>query len=282
MPLTLEQTNLLIAVLGIKVPPAILEQKALEEKFRKREADVGARGEEMKQRSDGAKLQALFTQAGTAAKGKDFTGGLKLLDQVEAGLALPDPAEEFRKRAAEIEARSGEMAQRSDGATLKVLSDQAATEAAGNDFAAAMKLFDQVEAGLNAPDVPPPPPPTPASLPVWRDAKDAVDAQCGQLYDQLKRVGLPVLMEAANQIENVLGGYRTKLVVALTNYDGAAGDAKEKARTAALNIVSAYQDTIPNDSHVIAADTNPFGVQVTIRATLGAALDRLRQQLSSN
>ncbi len=343
MPLTLEETNLLIAVLGIKVPPAVLEQKVLEEKFRKREAEVAARSGEMQQRSDGSKLQGLFNQAGTVAKGKDFAAALKLLDQVEAGLAMPDPADEyrmreaeignrsgemkqrgdgakilelfgqaaaaaaandfaaaeklldqveaglaqpdpaeaFRKRAAGIKARSGEMTQRNDGAKLKDLFDQAAIAAAGDDFAAAMNLLIQVEAGLSAPDAPPPPPPTPSALAVWRDAKDAVDAQCGQLYDKLKRVGLPVLIEAANQIENVLGGYRTKLVVALTNFDGAAGDAKEKARTAAIEVIGAYQDSIPNDIHVIAADSNPFGVQVTIRETLGAALNRLRQQLSS-
>ena len=116
MPLSLEETNLLIAVLGIKVPPAVLEQKALEEKFRKRDAEVAARTGEMQQRSDGAKLRELCNRAAAAAKGKDFAAGLKLLDQVEAGLASPDPAEEFRKRSAEVGARGGEIEGRSDGA----------------------------------------------------------------------------------------------------------------------------------------------------------------------
>jgi hypothetical protein len=64
-------------------------------------------------------------------------------------------------------------------------------------------------------------------------------------------------------------------------YDGAGGPAKEKARAAALSAVKRYQTTLANDAHVTAADTNPFGVVVTVRTTLGAALAALQGQLSA-
>jgi hypothetical protein len=120
-----------------------------------------------------------------------------------------------------------------------------------------------------------------AALPVWQEAKEAVDAQLGQLYDTLKRGGIPVFETAANQIEGVLAGYRTGLVKALAEYDGASGGAKEKARANALQVVADYQARIPKDKHIIAADTNPFGVNVTARETLGAALAGLSKQLTS-
>jgi hypothetical protein len=119
------------------------------------------------------------------------------------------------------------------------------------------------------------------ALPVWQEAKEAVDAQLGQLYDKLKRGGIPVFETAANQIEGVLAGYRTGLVKALTEYDVASGGAKEKARANALQVVADYQARIPKDKHIIAADTNPFGVNVTARETLGAALAGLSKQLTS-
>jgi hypothetical protein len=119
------------------------------------------------------------------------------------------------------------------------------------------------------------------ALPVWREAKEAVDAQLGQLYDTLKREGIPVFVTAANQIEGVLAGYRTGLVKALTEYDVASGGAKERARVNALRVVADYQARIPQDKHVIAADTNPFGVKVTAREILGAALAGLSKQLTS-
>jgi len=120
-----------------------------------------------------------------------------------------------------------------------------------------------------------------AALPVWQEAKEAVDAQLGQLYDKLKREGIPVFVTAANQIEGVLASYRTGLVKALAEFDGASGGAKEKARANALQVVADYQARIPKDKHIIAADTNPFGVQVSARETLGAALAGLSKQLTT-
>jgi hypothetical protein len=202
--------------------------------------------------------------------------GVKVPDAI---LAEKTRAEEFRTRQDKIIAEAGS---KPADWRLKANFDQViknAAQAAGQkQFDAAFKLLDQAGLLLQQPDSIP----TPPALLVWQEAKESVDAQLGQLYDKLKRVGLPVLEEAANQIEGVLAGYRTKLVTALTEYDQAAGSAKEEARTKALQVVSAYQTNIPNDKHIIAADTNPFGIQVAIRKTLGSALADLSKQLASS
>jgi hypothetical protein len=120
-----------------------------------------------------------------------------------------------------------------------------------------------------------------AALAIWGDAKDQVDQQLNTLYDVLKQTGIPVLTEVAGQIESVLENYRVGLISTLMEYDRAGGAAKEKARAAALSAVNQHQTTLANDAHVTAADTNPFGVAVTVRTTLGAALTALQGRLSA-
>ena len=201
------------------------------------------------------------------------------------GLKVPVEIITERKRAEEIAARREKVvAARANkpadwrfNADFDTLLKRSSAAGDQKQFDPAIKLLEEAEQLLQRPDAPPAPP----ALPIWRDARDAVDDQLRQLYDKLKKAGIPVLDQAANQIENVLGGYRTKLVIALNEYDNAAGEAKIKARSSALQVVTAWQASIPNDTHVIAADTNPFGVKVTIRETLGTALTGLHKQLTS-
>lgn len=114
---------------------------------------------------------------------------------------------------------------------------------------------------------------------VWTDAKEAVDRQLNGLYSVLRKTGLPVLGQVADEIENVLGGFRTGMVAALMEYDRSQGPARETARQTALKVVADYRARLPADKHVIAADTNPFGVAISIRDTLGRALASLEQRL---
>jgi hypothetical protein len=116
---------------------------------------------------------------------------------------------------------------------------------------------------------------------IWNDAKEDVDHQLDGLYQRLRKTGIPVLGEIAGEIENVLGKFRTGLITALMNFDQASGQAKDAARANALKTVEDYKRAIPADKHVIAADTNPFQVPITVRQTLGAALDRLSQRLAA-
>jgi hypothetical protein len=116
---------------------------------------------------------------------------------------------------------------------------------------------------------------------VWNDAKETVDQQLNSLYGLLKKTGLPVLNEVANEIESVLGKYRVALTTALMTYDGASEKTRDAARVSALKAIAVYKQLLPADKHVIAADTNPFRVPVTIRATLGKALDTLASRLET-
>jgi hypothetical protein len=116
---------------------------------------------------------------------------------------------------------------------------------------------------------------------LWGGAKDAVDQQLGALYTKLRKTGLPVLGKVADEIEAVLGNFRVGLTTALMNYDAATGPKREAARIAALKMVEDYKSRLATDKHVIAADTNPFGVQVTARTTLGKALDTLSARMQS-
>jgi len=116
---------------------------------------------------------------------------------------------------------------------------------------------------------------------LWTKASDAADSQLKQLYETLRRPGHPVLTAAAERIEATLNGYRTGLTDELMDYDGSTGPARDAARQKALQTVDTYKATIAIDNHVIAAENNLFGVPVSIRATWDAALDSIKQRLTS-
>jgi hypothetical protein len=117
---------------------------------------------------------------------------------------------------------------------------------------------------------------------VWQGAKDNADAQLGRLYDVLRGSGLPLLGEVAGEIEDTLEAFRVSLVTTLMSFDRATGDNRESARTAALKAVADARTKLSTDSRVLAADSNPFGVPISLQATLGNALEQLQHQLQPN
>src|SRR5262245_42984069 len=72
---------------------------------------------------------------------------------------------QFRQRSAELTARADEMKKRHDGSKLEELLIQAVDAADRKKFSGALDLLDQLEVGLNAPDLPPPPTEPPPPLP---------------------------------------------------------------------------------------------------------------------
>src|SRR4051794_18496180 len=92
MAFTLEQLDFLSVHAGVVIPPDFLENKRRAEQFKQRSAELSARSDEIKQRRDADALEGLLKQASTAA-GKDLAGALKLLDQLEATLAIPEAPE---------------------------------------------------------------------------------------------------------------------------------------------------------------------------------------------
>src|SRR5436190_7085179 len=114
MPFTLEQLDFLTLHVGVPIPPDFLENKRRAEDFKKRSAEMAARSDEIKQRGDAPALQALLKQATAAAAAKDLAGALGLLDQLEAGLAVPEapppptpPSEAAPKMATRDPAKDG-------------------------------------------------------------------------------------------------------------------------------------------------------------------------------
>jgi hypothetical protein len=120
-----------------------------------------------------------------------------------------------------------------------------------------------------------------STLTIWADAKDQVDSQLSGLYQLLREPGITVFTRVADEIENVLGSFRTALVTALLDFDRAGAGDRDVRRKAVLDVVADYRSRLGTDPHVIAADTNPLGVPVTARATLGAALDSIQQRVTA-
>ena len=113
-------------------------------------------------------------------------------------------------------------------------------------------------------------------LEIWRRALDAVGAQFAGLRDamtgtddenlnQIAAVGWSALRERL--------GDRIDTALILADRDGAAG------RNAALKVLDDYRALLANDGLVQELERNPLGVPVAIRATLGAALDRIEPAL---
>jgi hypothetical protein len=134
---------------------------------------------------------------------------------------------------------------------------------------------------FGAPAAPRPPPlPSPVkAISVWQTAKDAVDDQLRALSDKLRTAGIPTLIAVSDEVETLLSQVRVGLVAALLEYDGAPADPKR--RDAALSAIAASSDWLASDARVRAVDTNPFGVTVSARATLGAALRRLQRDVAA-
>jgi hypothetical protein len=115
-------------------------------------------------------------------------------------------------------------------------------------------------------------------LAVWQAAKEAADGQLRLLSDRLRTTGIPALAEVSQDVETLLDQVRVGLVAALLNYD--KDPAKPETRAAALSAIEEASDWLSTDERVRAVDQNPFGVLVTVGATLGAALQELQRDLA--
>jgi hypothetical protein len=129
----------------------------------------------------------------------------------------------------------------------------------------------------------PPAAPTSATrllLPVWRQAKDAVDAQFAQFEDALHKTGLPLgTAIAARGVASILGRDYIGFAAALFDLDGGAPEAAAKAREKLLRHSAGIRQTLAGARAVSLVEANPLGVTVTPRAILGAALDTIERDV---
>lgn len=120
--------------------------------------------------------------------------------------------------------------------------------------------------------------PSVAVLALWTGAKDQVDAELRSLSDRLRKSAEPEVQAVADEVEGLLSPLRVTLVGALMGFEAAphAG----KAQTALRKAVVEARSFIESDPRVAAIDMNPWGVPVSIAATLGETLDQIEAGMS--
>ena len=130
--------------------------------------------------------------------------------------------------------------------------------------------------GLNAADF------DPGAL--WREAKEATDERLNILAGKLRNTGDPDLVRIADfglfGISNGGKGINVALNKAMVEYAAAAGDRRAQAAAKLCKAAQEYRATLASNEAVKLVDNNPFGVDVAVLATLGAALDRIEASLS--
>ena len=128
-----------------------------------------------------------------------------------------------------------------------------------------------------APTQPGPPP-----LQVWLAAKEAAAAQIAALQAAMRDLGRPVFERIADQgLNGVTGWLQVGLQAALMDAERASGQAAAAARQKARTAVSEFRSFLAADPVVPLLEENPLGVKVSLRASLGRALDDIERSLGT-
>jgi hypothetical protein len=105
-----------------------------------------------------------------------------------------------------------------------------------------------------------------------------VDGQIAALQKALLASDDEELQEIGQYgVNGITGNFKVKLMAALMGVE--AGRDADRAKLAAL--VPQFRAHLDSSERIAACDDNPFGVTVSIRATLGPALDRLARSLGA-
>lgn len=116
------------------------------------------------------------------------------------------------------------------------------------------------------------------AMEVWRNAKEECDRGIEALQGALRGYNDPDLNRIAEfGLNGLTDGMQVKLMIALTNFDRATGEARAKAAAALASRAAEVRAQLNGDPVVELCEKNPFGVAVAIRGPLGAALAELEQ-----
>ncbi|MBW4090456.1 MAG: hypothetical protein HIU82_05015 [Proteobacteria bacterium] len=122
----------------------------------------------------------------------------------------------------------------------------------------------------------------PAARRAWQAASEAVDSQIAGLQAVLRRSGDDTLEEIAEfGLNGVTGNHRVRLMAALMELGSGDPVAMRKSGPKALGIVRAFDSFLGASEAIEVCDANPFGVAVSIRTTLGAALQQMATALAA-
>lgn len=168
------------------------------------------------------------------------------------------------------------------GASAALATDAKAVMAAlnANDQGQALEALEQLEAALKAPDQ--------ADtgfeklLPMWTSAKDEIDPQLDALTTAMRGSGLPLFERIADAgLHAITKGQFVALQSALMSYDQTANDAKQDAAKPVRQAIQAMRDFLTGEAAIGLLEKNPFGIDLPLKARLGAALDRIDTGLGS-
>ncbi|MEX0283180.1 MAG: hypothetical protein AB3N23_01065 [Paracoccaceae bacterium] len=117
-------------------------------------------------------------------------------------------------------------------------------------------------------------------LPIWAAAKDETDTQLSALQNQLRGDGHPVFAAIADKgLHGITSGELTAMMRATMDYDGAGADTLEKATTDLRGSIGRMREFLTRDKGVALLDGNQMDVTVTLRDTLGDALNQIEETL---
>lgn len=108
----------------------------------------------------------------------------------------------------------------------------------------------------------------------WLSAEEAVGKQINAMQSAFRKSGSDVLLDIANYgLPALTGNTRSKAMAAIFEVDGVKSAPNEKTLKRADKKLSDLKKQLTSNPRVQACDENPFGVKVSIGATLGGALD---------
>ncbi|MEO6409739.1 MAG: hypothetical protein ABIO45_13425 [Burkholderiaceae bacterium] len=115
----------------------------------------------------------------------------------------------------------------------------------------------------------------------WRDALETVDAQVAQLQTALRKLGDSELTVIADKgLNGITGNFKTPVIVAVMEVDNARAEGLKKAAQKGVRAAKAFAAYLASEETVRVTDENPFGVKMTIRASLGKALTDMQTLLA--
>jgi len=198
----------------------------------------------------------------------------------------PAAAKAFEQRYDKLEKRYLEALKNpaADGGSLRGAVAFAKEKAEAGDFAAAEKALDRLESLLDK--APEPGNGTPykgiveyrKSLLEFDKAKKAVAAQVAALSKAVAELA-PEHEDLADDIEEQLSDLNEEIGDAIDDAMSASENEDSPLTEAVKASIQKYLNEVAASPLVKRADSNPFGVNVSIEKTLGAALQRVLQSL---
>lgn len=114
----------------------------------------------------------------------------------------------------------------------------------------------------------------------WQNAEEAVSGQIKALQGAFRKSGLPALADVANiGLPALTGNTRTKVMASVFDVERIKDAPDAKVLSRAEKNLAAMAQHLKIDPRIQACDTNPFGIKMSIAATLGGAIDQMRKAL---